>query len=93
MDRDAVEEPVHVFRLAAVAAEQAMVAQQPQVAWVSGRLVGGLGHLVGIAEAIPDAWVEQLGQLVLVEAEEAEVVAHPLQLGQLDRQEVVVPIR
>ena len=42
----AVEQAVHVLGLAAVAAEQAMVAQNPQVARLGDRLVGRLGHFV-----------------------------------------------
>ena len=68
-----------------------MIPEDPQVARPRGRLVGRPGHLVGITKAVLIA--EQLCQLVLVEAEQAEVVVHALQLGQLDGEQVVIPIR
>ena len=42
----AAEQPVHVLGLAAVAAEQPVVAQQDQFARLGDRLVGRLGNLV-----------------------------------------------
>ena len=43
MDRRAVKQAVQVVGLAAIAAEQAVVAQQPEVARLRGGLVGRLG--------------------------------------------------
>jgi hypothetical protein len=55
VDRVAIQEPVHVLGLARVAAEQPVVAQEPQVAGPRDRLIGRVGHLVRIAEPLFDA--------------------------------------
>jgi hypothetical protein len=78
MDRQAVEQPVHVVGVTAIAAQQTVLAEQPQVPGLRGCLVGRCRRLVGIAQAIADTGVEQLGQLVLVETEQFQVVIHVL---------------
>ena len=49
----AVEQAVDVLRLAAVAAEQAVVAEDPQVARLGDRLVGRRGDVVRVGQARP----------------------------------------
>ena len=93
LDRGAGQQPVDVLGLAAVAAEQPMVAENPQVARLRDRLVGRLGHLVRIGQPLLHARVEQLRQLVLREAEQLQVEVHPLEFRQLDRQQLVIPVR
>ena len=93
LDRGAGQEPIHVLRLAAVAAEQPVVTQDPQVARLRDRLVGRLGHLVGIGQSVLHARIEQLGQVVLREAEQFQVDVHALEFAKLDRQQLVVPLR
>ncbi len=72
MDRRAVEQPVHVFGLAAVAAEQAVVAKNPEIAGLRRRFVGRRRarrpDRRGLHCRSP---IEQLGQLVLVETQAA----------------------
>jgi len=55
-----------VVRLGAVAAEQSMLAEHPQIAWLGERLpgFGDRRNLVGVGEALADAGVEQLRQFV-----------------------------
>ncbi len=53
---------------------------------------GGQRHVVGVDEAVLERGIEQPRQLVGIEAEDAEVVVARLQLAQLDRQQVVVPV-
>ena len=69
-----------------------MVPEDPQVARLGGRCIRRRRHVVGIAKAFLKFGVEQFGQLVRVEAQQAEVEVARLQVGQLDRQQVVVPI-
>ena len=64
MNRRAIEQPVHVFRLARVAAQQTVITQDPQVAGLRDRFVRRLGNLVGIAQAFLQVGVQQLGQLL-----------------------------
>jgi hypothetical protein len=70
-----------------------MVAEQPEIARLRSRLVGRRRHLIGIAQAVLDAGVQELGQFVLVEAQEAEVIVARLKFGQLNRKQVVIPVR
>jgi hypothetical protein len=93
MNRGAIEQAVHVLRFTRVTTQETVPAHYPQIARSCDRLIGRSRHLVRIAESLGDARVEQAGQLFLVEAEQAEVVVHGLQLGQLDRQKFVIPIR
>jgi len=91
MDRLAIEQPVHVLRLARVAAQQAVLAENPQVARPGDRLIGRLGNLVRVGKPLLHPRIEQLGQLVFGEANEPQVDVHSLQVGQLDRQQLVIP--
>ena len=50
LDRGTSQEPVHVFGIAAIAAEQPMVPKNPQVTRLGNGLVGGLGNLVRIGQ-------------------------------------------
>ena len=87
------QQPIDVLGLAAVAAEQPMVAENPQVARLGDRLVGRLGHLVRIGQAVLHARVEHLRQVVLGEAEQVQVEVHALEGRQFDRQQFVIPGR
>ena len=81
----AVEQAVHVRGLAAVAAQQAVVAEQPQVARLGDGLVGRLGHVVGVGQAVGRLGAQQAQQLVGREAGQVQVEVHLLQAGQLQR--------
>lgn len=61
-----VEQPVDVPRVASVAAEQPMIAENPQVARLGDRLVRRLGYLVGIGQTVHFAqeYTTLLGQLL-----------------------------
>ncbi len=63
-----------VLGLARIAAEQAIVADDPQVAQLGDCFVGRCGYLVGVGQPILHRQVEQLRQFVGVEAEQTEVV-------------------
>ncbi len=63
MKRLAVEQPVDVVRLRAVAAQQAVASQDPQIAKTCDRLVRGLRNLVRIGQAVSQVLTEQLQQL------------------------------
>ena len=52
MNRRPVEQPVDVLRIAAVAAEQTVIAEDPQIAGPRRRLVGRFGDFVRIALAV-----------------------------------------
>ena len=52
VDGHAVEEPVEVRLAAGVAAEEAMLAEEPEVAGLRRRLVGRLGDVVGVGEPV-----------------------------------------
>jgi len=92
VDRLPVEQPVHVLGAGAVAAQQAVLAEHPQVAGLGDRVVRRLGHGVGVGQPLLHAGVEQHGQLVGVEAEQRPVDAGLLELGQLDGQQLHVPV-
>jgi hypothetical protein len=92
VNRRAVEQPIDILSRRAVAAKQAMLTQDPQVAALRDRLVGRLGHIVGIGEPLLHAGIEQLGQFVGVETEQRPVDAGVLQLGQFERQQLEVPL-
>ncbi|MFQ6047993.1 MAG: hypothetical protein ACE5K7_01355 [Phycisphaerae bacterium] len=85
MNRLAIQQAIDVRVATTVAAEQAMLAEEPQVARLRDRLVR-VGH------ALLDLALEQLGQLGLVETEQLQVEAAVPQLAQFDRQQVVVPL-
>jgi hypothetical protein len=91
VDVGAAEQAVDVRGLAAVAAEQAVLAEPPEVARPGGGLVGRLGHGVGVGLAGVGLRVEQPRQLVGGEAGEVQVEAHLLQRRQFQRQPVLVP--
>ena len=81
-----------VIRLGAVAAQQAMIAQQPQIARPRHRVHRRLGNDVFAGEAI--ALVERRQQpieLLLVETGEVEIEAGGVQRVQFRRQELLIP--
>ena len=53
---------------------------------------GGSGTSSGSVRPSLHAGIEQLGQFVGVETQQAEVEVARLQVGQFDRQQVVVPL-
>jgi len=69
VDTRPVQKPVHVLAAAGVAAEEPMVAENPQVARPSGRLVGHLGHRIRVRLALDHVSPEQPAQFLVVEAE------------------------
>ena len=92
MNRRAAEQAVHVFRFAAVAAQQAMFAEYPQIAGLGGRLVGRLGYVVRIGLAGVALGIQQPQHFVVREAGQVQVEVHLLQLSQFLGQPVVVPV-
>ena len=66
----------HIVWVGGVAAEQAVLAEQPEVAGLRDRLLGQRRDVVRVGKpAVLVEAVEQLLQLALVEAEEVEVAA------------------
>jgi len=59
---------------------------------VGHRLVRRRWHFIGIAEAVLVAGVKQPGQLVQVDAQQAQVEVHLLQAAQLDGQQVMASV-
>ena len=62
MDRLAVQQPVKILWLAAIAAEQTMLTENPEVAWFGGCLVWWRRNLIRIGQSFLHAGIEQLGQ-------------------------------
>ncbi len=57
-------------------------------------LIGRLGHVVGVSEALFQRCpVHDLGQLVLLKADHAQVVTGILERAEFDRQQLVIPVR
>ncbi len=91
MNLCAVEQPVEVLDTRTIAAQQSMVAKNPQIAWLRDGIVGRLGNVVGIGQTFLHVRIKQPGQVVLRESDQVEIEIHPLQVGQFDRQQVVIP--
>ena len=81
---------LHLGGIGGIAAEQTMVAQEDEVARLGDRLLGDLGHLVGIGEAL-GADVAELGELIWVETKHTQVVAEVGELGDLQGQQIKIP--
>ena len=73
MDRLTIKQPVDVVGVAAVAAEQPVIAQDPQVAWLRRRFVRRFRHVVRIRQTVVHTGVEQLRELLLIETKHAEI--------------------
>jgi hypothetical protein len=69
----ASKQPIHSFRLAAVATEQTMFAEQPEVTGLRLGLVGRLGNEVRIRAAGVRLGIQQACQLRLREPRQVEV--------------------
>ena len=93
LDRRAVEQAVEIGRAGAIAAEQAVPPEHPEIPRLRRRLVGRLGHLVLVRQALDLSRVEQPGQFFLAEAQKRQVVARFLQSQQFDGQELRIPRR
>ena len=79
-----------IRRRRAVAAQQAMIAEEPDIAGNRDRLLGQLRHLVGIGQA--GIAVRGEGRpLRLAEADQVEVEAKNLQLAQFEPEQFLVP--
>ncbi len=91
VDGRAVEEAVDIFRLAAVATQQAVFTEQPNIAWLRDRLIGRLGYVVGIALAAI-RYFQQASEFLGGEACEVEVEVQLLQSGKFFHEAVVVPL-
>src|SRR5260370_40327859 len=76
MDRRSLEQAIDVLVFAAVAAQQAVPAQQPPVARLRRRLVGWCGHVVGVGQACRVGRRQQAEQFLRGEASEGQVVIH-----------------
>jgi hypothetical protein len=59
VNRGALKQAIQVRGLAAVAAQQAVLAEDPDVARLSGRLVGRLGDVVGVSQPVGVRRLEQ----------------------------------
>ena len=90
--RGAGEQPIHVCGLGAVAAQDSMPAQEPGVATLGLRLIGGLGHVLGITRSVGRRWFQETEQFVGGEADEIEIEVELLELGQLHGEPVVIPL-
>src|SRR5688572_4958141 len=73
LDLRAVEKPVDVFGLAGIAAQEAMIAENDQVAGLSRRLVRWRRYVVRIAQTIRDVRAEQLRKFFFVEPKQPQV--------------------
>ena len=73
LNRRAAEQPVHVLGLARIAAQQAMVAKNPQIARLGSRLVRRLGHVVGVGQPLERNRTQNPGQLIVMEAQQVEI--------------------
>ena len=90
--RGAGEQAIHVCGLGAVAAQDSMPAQEPGVATLGLRLIGGLGHVVGITRCVGRRWFQQTEELISREADEIDVEVQLLKLGQLNGEPIVIPL-
>ena len=63
MDLRTVEQSIDILRLAAVATQQSMIPENPQVARLRDRFVRRLRHFVRIRQAFLHTRIQQLGQL------------------------------
>jgi hypothetical protein len=68
-----------------------MVAKNPQIAWLRDGIVGRLGHIVRIGQTLLHVRIKESGQVVRRESDQVEIEIHPLQVGQFDWQQVVIP--
>ncbi len=75
VDLRPIQEPVHLLVLRRIAAEQAVIAQDPEIAPPRHRLVRGLGDGVVVGEAglVRLLAGEQLREPVGIETDEAEI--------------------
>lgn len=91
MDRGPVEKAADVGGVARVATEKTMTSEDPQVAGLRNRLVGRLGHRVGVRLRLKvraDEFVEAFG----VEAQDVQVYVQRLEGHQLLHEQVAVPL-
>jgi hypothetical protein len=86
-----VEQPVHVFGLARIAAQQPVLAEEPEITWLRHRLVRGRWHVIRVALALGNR-LQVLRKLIFAEAQERQIEAHRLQVGELKREEFLVPL-
>jgi hypothetical protein len=91
VDRGAAQQAVDVFGPAAVAAEETVVPQQPEVARSGRRFVRRCRHGVRVGQPGRALRLEQLHQLVRREPGQAHLEVQLLQFGQFEGQAVVVP--
>lgn len=92
MDGRALKQAVYVLGLAAVPAQQAVVAENPQIAWLRCRSIRRGRHVVGIGQTLLHVAAHQPRQFLLVEAQQVKIEIHLLQRRQLDGQQFVVPL-
>jgi hypothetical protein len=82
----------HVCPIAAVAAPQTVITEQPQIAGADHGIGRRLGHLVGgtivFALAIASGRLQQVGDLIAGKAGETEVIAGVLEVAQRFRRPV-----
>ena len=91
--RLAAEQPLVALGHGGVAAQQAVAAQQPDVARARDRRLGHLGHriVIGLALGVRLVARHQLGQRVGIEAGERQIEVVVLQGREFDAQHRVVP--
>ena len=90
MRSNLVEAAPNVGRVGAVAAEKAMLAEEPDIAGLSDGSLGWFGNVVGIGKA-GDADLHQARHLFIAEAGEGEIEAEILQRLELSLEEFEVP--
>ena len=93
MRNDAAEKPLNIRRYRCVAAEQPVVAEEPEIARPCNRVDWRLGNIVLVAgsDRLSVQPGKQAIKLALREAKQLQVDAVFLEAGQLGRQRRVVP--
>jgi len=73
MDYVAIQEPVQVCLAASVFTQEPVVAQDPKVARLGDGLIRRFGNLIRVAISLLDLCIEQLGQFLLIEGQQAHI--------------------
>jgi hypothetical protein len=88
----AARQSIDVGRAGAVAAEQSMFAQNPQVAGLCDCLVGGFGNFIGVGEAVLDVRAEQFVEIVGRKSDQIDVEIEVLEFEEFRRQQIKIPV-
>lgn len=91
LDQRGVQEAIHVVAVAGVAAEETVIAQEPQVPAVCLRRLRRLGDEVWIGQPVYGRPAQELGKLLFAKPQQVEVELECLQIGQFNGQQVRIP--